>query len=379
MPKITKSGDVDHGGQGFRRHMLREIYEQPAALERAILAHLGSSGLLGTQLDAIESSFRTARRIVIAASGSSRHAGLAGEIMLEDRADIAVDVEYASEFACRTHVGPIATVIVISQSGETSDTVAAQRTARELNAETIAITNVEHSTLAREATVPLYTNAGPELSIPATKSFTSQLAVLYMLALHVARKRNCSTTDENVAAFRNIPSVIDTCLSEWDASMAECASRYKGAPGFLFVGRAIHYAIAREGALKVKETSYVHAEGYPTGELLHGPQALVDENLPVVAIVTCDRQDPDSVVRYEKSLAVLEKIKSEGGKLIALATEDCKEIRRFSDHVIFIPRTPELLLPLVEVVPLQLFAYHIATMKGYDVDRPRNLVKAVVE
>lgn len=359
--------------------MLREIYEQPAALERTIRSHIRHDSLFANLLNPVEAAIRGSRRIVIAASGSSRHAGLAGEIMLEDAAGIPVDVEYASEFACRSHVGPLATVIVISQSGETSDTVAAERTARELNAETIAITNVEHSTLAREASVPLYTNAGPELSIPATKSFTSQLAVLYMLALHIAAKRDVSVSDASITALESIPSAIDACLNEWDASMAECAARYKDAPGFLFVGRAVHYSIAREGALKVKETSYVHAEGYPTGELLHGPQALVDENLPVVAIVTCDRQDPDSVMRYEKSLAVLEKIKSEGGKLIALATEDCKDIRRFSDHVIFIPRAPELLLPLVEVVPLQLFAYHIATMKGYDVDRPRNLVKAVVE
>jgi glucosamine--fructose-6-phosphate aminotransferase (isomerizing) len=379
MSEIVQSDNSNDNGQRLRSYMLREIYEQPEALERTIRAHMSADGLLGTLLDPLEATVRNARRIVIAASGSSRHAGLAGEIMLEDMADIRVDVEYASEFECRTSVGPIATVVVISQSGETSDTVAAQRTARDLNAQTIAIANVKHSTLALEATVPVYTHAGPELSIPATKSFTSQLAVLYMLALHLARKRNPGAVDDNIASLTQVPSAIEACLGDWDASMAECAARYKDAPGFLFVGRAIHYAIAREGALKVKETSYVHAEGYPTGELLHGPQALVDENLPVVAIVTCDRQDPDSVMRYEKSLAVLEKIKSEGGKLIALATEDCKDIRRFSDHVIFIPRTPELLLPLVEVVPLQLFAYHIATMKGYDVDRPRNLVKAVVE
>lgn len=363
--------------------MLREIYEQPEALRRSLRAHLSEDLIFANELQAIESSLLTFKKIIIAASGSSRHAGLAGEIMIEDLSGTPVDVEYASEYCYRsTHAGSDPLVIVITQSGETADTVAAQREALTSGAKTVAICNVENSTIAREATTRLFTYAGPELSIPATKSFTTQLSVLYMVALFLARTRGRMTSEvvrTHLRQFQELPGALERAIPAWDQQASDCAARYRTSPTFLFVGRGIHYAIAREGALKLKETSYVHAEGYPTGELSHGPQALVAKGLPVVAIATCDPNDPDSVLRNSKSLPIFRKIKSDGGKLLLITTEGNDEMVSLADDCIIVPSAPELLLPILEAVPLQLFAYHVARMNGYDVDRPRNLVKAVVE
>jgi glucosamine--fructose-6-phosphate aminotransferase (isomerizing) len=330
----------------------------------------------------VESALFAFTKIIIAASGSSRHAGLAGEIMFEDLAGTAVDVEYASEYCYRsTHAGADPIVLVITQSGETADTIAAQREALNRGARTISIANVANSTIVREATAALCTQAGPEKAIPATKSFTAQLTMLYLLALLLARKRGRMTSEvtrARVNALREIPEAIQKSLAAWDELTASFAKVHRDDKGFLFLGRGVHYAIAREGALKMKEISQVHAEGLPTGELRHGSNALIDEDLPVVVLATRDAADPDSMLRYEKTLAVLEYVVSRGAKVLALATGDDRRVRALSQQMISIPAVTELITPLLEVVPLQLLAYHFGVANGCDVDQPRNLVKAVV-
>ena len=365
----------------FPHFMLREIYEQPQAIRETIKRNAEGDVIFPKALKPLEIALSAFKKIIIAASGSSRHAGLAGEIMLEDLAGIAVDVEYASEYCYRsTHAGTDPIVVLITQSGETADTIAAQREAFNRGAETVAISNVEDSTIAREASATLYTHAGLEQAVPATKSFTAQLAILYLFSLYLARHRG-RMTSEVICAHLNqmaaVPSGIERSLAVWDAQAAECARLYQQTKAFLFLGRGVHYAIAREGALKVKEMSYVEAEGLPAGELLHGPNALVDDNLTAVVLATRDSADPDSILRYQKTLTVLEYVKRHGGKAIAIATEGGQEIQALAQRVIFVPSAPELLLPILEVVPLQLFAYHFAVLNGSDVDHPRNLAKAV--
>jgi len=362
--------------------MLRETYEQPHAIRETIRHNVAGDAIFPRAVQPLESALLAFKKIIIAASGSSRHAGLAGEIMMEDLAGVAVDVEYASEYCHRsTHAGADPIVIVITQSGETADTIAAQREALSRGAQTVAISNVAESTIAREATAALHTHAGPEIAIPATKSFTAQLSILYLFSLFLARRRGRMTSDVIRAHLRhllNVPERMGESLASWDAAAADCAKLFQQSKSFLFLGRGVHYAIAREGALKLKEISYVQAEGMPAGELRHGSSALVDSSLVVVAIATRDASDQDSMVRYQKTLGVLEYVKSRGGKAIAVATEGDREIASSADRVLFVPAAPELLLPILEVVPLQLFAYHFAVLNGCDVDSPRNLVKAVI-
>ncbi|MFB3812988.1 MAG: SIS domain-containing protein [Terriglobales bacterium] len=370
-------------GGALRQHaMLREIYAQPQAILETIQQHVREDIIFGSALHAIENALLTFRKIIIAASGSSRHAGLAGEIMIEDLTGTPVDVEYASEYCYRsTHAGADPIVMLITQSGETADTIAAQREALARGSRTLAVCNVAGSTISREASALLLTHAGRELAVPATKSFTAQLTVLYLFALFLARKRGRMTSEVIRAHLRrllDIPAAIDSALPVWDAQTSECARHYLRAQTFLYLGRGVHYAIAREGALKLKESSYTHAEGYPTGELKHGPQALVAEGLPIVALVARDDSDPDSVLRYRKSVGILRDAKSHGARVIAVATEGDQEIGAIADHVFFVPATSELLLPILEVVPLQLLAYRIAVMNGCDVDHPRNLAKSVM-
>jgi glutamine---fructose-6-phosphate transaminase (isomerizing) len=366
----------------FPNAMLSEIYEQPRAIRETIRQNVDGDIIFGKSLQPIENALFAFKKIIIAASGSSRHAGLAGEIMMEDLAGIAVDVEYASEYCYRsTHAGTDPIVVVITQSGETADTTAAQREALNRGAKTVAISNVADSTISREASAKLHTSAGLEKAVPATKSFTTQLTILYLLSLFLARKRGrltSETTRAHLNQLDSIPTAIEASLETWDKRAAECAKVFQHARAFLFLGRGVHYAIAREGALKLKEISYVQAEGLPAGELRHGPNALVDENLPILVLATRDDSDPDSMLRYHKTLAVIEHIKATGGKTIAIATEGDKEIDKAATHVIFVPPAPELLLPILEVVPLQLFAYHFAILNGHNVDSPRNLTKAVV-
>jgi glutamine---fructose-6-phosphate transaminase (isomerizing) len=362
--------------------MRREVYEQPQAIAKTIEKHLKDDLIFPGELDAIETALLTFEKLIIAASGTSRHAGLAGEIMIEDLSGVAVDVEYASEYSYRsTHAAIDPIVTVITQSGETADTLAALREALTRGLKTIAISNVSPATIVREANAALITGAGPELAVPATKSFTTQLTILYLMALFLARKRGRMTSEVTrsyLHRLSRLPDAIEKSLRSWDERAERFGEAHFKAEKFLYLGRGVHYAIAREGALKLKETSYAHAEGYPCGELKHGPNALVDEKLPVVVIATRDHHDPDSVLRYQRTLEVMKEVKSRRGPLVAVATEGDKEVESIADHVFYVPAASELLLPIIEVIPLQLFAYHIATKKGYDVDHPRNLVKAVV-
>jgi glucosamine--fructose-6-phosphate aminotransferase (isomerizing) len=362
--------------------MLREIYQQPAAIARTIKKHLKDGTIFPGELQAIETSLLTFSKLIVAASGSSRHAGLAGEIMIEDLSGVAVDVEYASEYCYRsTHAAAAPIVMVITQSGETADTIAAQREASKRGVQTIAISNVARATIVREASAALISGAGPELAIPATKSFTAQLTILYLMALFLACKRGRMTSEVTrsyLQRLQRLPQAIEQNLRTWDHLAEQFAAAHFRAEKFLYLGRGVHYAIAREGALKLKEISYAHAEGYPAGELKHGPNALVDETLPVVVLATCDHGDPDSVLRFRRTLEVMKEVQSRRGSLVAVATEGDTEVAKIARHVFYVPAAPELLLPVVEVIPLQLFAYHVAVKKGYDVDRPRNLVKAVL-
>ena len=372
----------ENGPQTFSHAMRREIYEQPAAISRTVERHLQRDILFPGELEPIEGALLTFEKLIIAASGSSRHAGLAGEIMIEDLSGVAVDVEYASEYCYRsTHASVDPIVMVITQSGETADTIAAQREALTRGVKTIAISNVPDTTIVREAGAALITGAGPEVAVPATKSFTTQVTILYLMALFLARKRGRMTSEVTrsyLDRLMRLPEAIDKQLLDWDSLAAQFAAVHFNAEKFLYLGRGVHYAIAREGALKLKEISYAHAEGYPAGELKHGPNALVDKHLPVVVLATCDHRDPDSVLRYRRTLEVMKEVRSRSGPLVTVATEGDEEVASIADHVFYVPSAPELLLPIVEVIPLQLFAYHVAVKKGYDVDHPRNLVKAVV-
>jgi glutamine---fructose-6-phosphate transaminase (isomerizing) len=376
--KQTKSSN----NQPDSHIMWREIYEQPQAIAKTVEKHLKDDMIFPGELVAIESALLTFEKLIIAASGSSRHAGLAGEIMIEDLSGVAVDVEYASEYCYRsTHAAVDPIVMVITQSGETADTLAAQREALTRGVKTIAISNVSPATIVREAGAALITGAGPELAVPATKSFTTQVTILYLMALFLARKRGRMTSEVTRSYLQRLlrlPEAIEKNLRAWDDLASQFAAKRFHAEKFLYLGRGVHYAIAREGALKLKEISYAHAEGYPAGELKHGPNALVDEKLPVVVLATVDRSDPDSVLRYRRTLEVMKEVKSRRGPLVTVATEGDTEVSAIADHVFYVPAAPELLLPILEVIPLQLFAYHVAINKGYDVDHPRNLVKAVV-
>jgi len=369
----------------FPHHMLREIYEQPAAIARTLAHYLDPDPVAfrDQPLRAVAALFARHPDLIIAASGSSRHAGLAAEILLEDLAGLIVDVEYASEYACRStttrrHPDNPSPVLVLSQSGETADTLAALREAARRGHPTIAVTNVPHSTMAREASIDLPTLAGVELAIPATKSFTTQLALIEVLALLAARERNAPANIESqLAVLTRVPAAIAAQLPAWEQTIATLAPLYSDARTFLYLGRGVHYAIAREGALKLKESSYLHAEGYPTGELKHGPNALVSPEVPLVVLATVDPADPESTLRYDKTVSLLEDMRKQGARVLALANTGDATIAALATHTIPIAPAAESLLPISEVVPLQLFAYHMAITHGVDVDRPRNLTKAV--
>jgi glucosamine--fructose-6-phosphate aminotransferase (isomerizing) len=300
--------------------------------------------------------------------------------MIQDLTSVPVDVDYASEFEYRNPlIGPYELAILITQSGETADTTGALREAKKKGSRTIAISNVVGSTIAREADGVLYTHAGKETSIASTKAFTAQMAVLYLFALHLAQARgtlNKKQIQEHISQLLALPSKVEQVL-ESAAQCEDLAKCYRAVEDFLFLGRAVHYPIAMDGALKLKEVSYVHAEGYPTGETKHGPNALIDEKLPVVVIATCDRTDPGSVLRYEKSLHNIQGFKKQRAHVIALVTKGDEDVAALADHAICIPAAPELLSPILEMVPLQLFAYYMAVHRGLDVDRPRNLTKSV--
>ena len=370
----------------FVHEMLREIYEQPDALRRTLDLYLRENALKPQIAAELASWPDAAGEVLIAASGSSRHSGLYGEILLEDLCGLAVDVEYASEYSSRGGAGYVdvrhPSVLVLSQSGETSDTLAALAEARRQGHKTLAITNHAESTMATEADISMPLAAGVEKAIPATKSFTCQLAVLYLLALYEGARlgrMDSETLAAHIKELLVLPGTLASQLDGWREQSAALACKYAAAATFLYLGRGIHYAIAREGALKLKEASYVHAEGYPVGELKHGPNALVSDRVPLVVLATMDRALEASVMRYEKTLQLLTDMKAQGAHVIALANSGDAQVSALATDCVFVPPASEYLLPILEVVPLQLFAYFMALQHGVDVDRPRNLSKAVVE
>jgi glucosamine--fructose-6-phosphate aminotransferase (isomerizing) len=367
---------------GFKHFMLKEIYEQPRAVRDTTLGRVSqdTGHIFLDEMEISEAEFRAAKKINITACGTSWHAGQAGKFMIESLARVPVEVDYASEWRYRDPiVSPETITLVISQSGETADTIAAQREAKARGSKTLAICNVVGSMITREAAGTIYTHAGPEIGVASTKAFTGQLTALYLFALYLGQVRGTISPEQAKKAVQeltHIPGKLEQLLTH-DELCEELAKTYVRAQDFLFLGRGIHYPIALEGALKLKEISYIHAEGYPAGEMKHGPNALIDENLPVVIIATKDVNQPGSIVRYEKTLSNLKEVKARSGKVIVLATEGDEDAKDGADHVIYIPPAPEELVPILEIVPLQLLAYHIAVRRGCDVDQPRNLAKSV--
>jgi glucosamine--fructose-6-phosphate aminotransferase (isomerizing) len=368
---------------GYKHFMLKEIWEQPRAVRDTTLGRISleTGEIFLGEMKITDDHFRAATQVNIAACGTSWHSALAGKYMIERLARIPVEVDYASEYRYRDPIAdPHALGMLITQSGETADTLAAQREMIAKGSMTIAICNVVGSMVAREAHGTIYTHAGPEIGVASTKAFTAQLTALFLFALHMAQKRGAIASAESAALvdeLSRIPGKIEEVLRQRDGECRQLAKVFASASNFLFLGRGIHFPIALEGALKLKEISYIHAEGYPAGEMKHGPNALIDEALPVVVLATSDAGSPESMLRYEKTLSNIQEVTARSGRVIAVATEGNKQIRELVEHVIFVPHAPELLAPLLEVIPLQLLAYHIAVRRGCDVDQPRNLAKSV--
>jgi glucosamine--fructose-6-phosphate aminotransferase (isomerizing) len=368
---------------GYKHFMLKEINEQPRAIRDTTLGRvsLDTGQVFLQEMQITAEDFRTASQITIAACGSSWHAGLAGKFMIERLARLPVEVDYASEYRYRDPIAdPRAIGLLITQSGETADTIAAQRELISKGSKTLAICNVVGAAVTREAQGTITTNAGPEIGVASTKAFTAQLTALFVFALYLAQLRGTVTEEQSVhlvTELSKIPGKIEEILRSVDDQCCQLAKSFSTARDFLFLGRGIHYPIALEGALKLKEISYIHAEGYPAGEMKHGPNALIDETLPCVCIATKDPSDASSVLKYEKTLSNIQEVTARSGRVIAIAIEGDEQIAQLVEHVIYIPQAPELLLPVLEVVPLQLLAYHIAVRRGCDVDQPRNLAKSV--
>ena len=367
---------------GFRHFMLKEIFEQPRSLQEAIAGRISpdSEDVILDEAKIPEEAFAKIERIHVVACGTSWHAALVGKFLIEDLARIPVEIDYGSEFRYRDPlVDGNCLVIAISQSGETADTLAAVREAKAKNARILSICNVVGSMLSRESEGNLYIRSGPEIGVASTKAFTCQIAVLEMLALYLARIRKKLQPTQSASIFpglKRLPHCVEQILAQ-SASYEEIAKAIYRHNNSLYLGRGIHYPIALEGALKLKEISYIHAEGYPAGEMKHGPNALIDRNFPVVALAARDPQNPRSVLRYEKMLSNIEEVRAREGIIIALASEDDSQILRMAEHVIRIPEISDYLLPILMIVPLQLLAYHIAVLRGCDVDQPRNLAKSV--
>ncbi|HUD71480.1 MAG TPA: glutamine--fructose-6-phosphate transaminase (isomerizing) [Dongiaceae bacterium] len=360
---------------GFKHFMLKEIYEQPRAIRDTLLGRVSqeSGKIFLDEMEITEEEFRRCRKLHIVACGTSWHAALVGKFLIERLARLPVEVDIASEFRYRNPIlDPDHLVMVISQSGETADTIAAQREARARGLKTIAICNVVGSMATREAQGVIYTHAGPEIGVASTKAFTAQIAALHLFALHVAQVRGALTPEQSKDLIRDLlhlPTLIEQVLAK-DAEVEEIAKEHFRASDFLYLGRGVNYPIALEGALKLKEISYIHAEGYPAGEMKHGPIALIDQNLPVVALVFGD-------ALYEKMMSNVEEAQARDGVIIMITEEGHEDAGRRCARVFTIPKTADLLTPILAVVPLQLLAYHIALRLGCDVDQPRNLAKSV--
>ena len=369
---------------GYKHFMQKEIFEQPRAVRDTLLGRISQDTgkiFLG-DMQITERQFRDFQQVRIVACGTSWHAGLAGKFMIERLARMQVEVDYGSEFRYRDPILDGRTLTVcISQSGETADTLAGQREAKLKGSPTLAICNVMGSMVTREALGTILTHAGPEIGVASTKAFTSQLTALLLLGAYLGEIRGTLTNEAAkglLQEFTRIPHKIETILQGDETGLYESLARqFFRNTDFLYLGRGIHYPIALEGALKLKEISYIHAEGYPAGEMKHGPNALIDENLPVVVLATHDESDPDSVTRYEKSVSNIQEVKARDGIVISVVTAGDHLARGVSNHIIEVPPAPELLSPMLEIVPLQLLAYHIAVRRGCDVDQPRNLAKSV--
>ena len=367
----------------FPHWMLREIHEQPDTLRATLDNYVAGTSFRADTCAPLRGWLQATRgEVVVAASGSSRHAGMVAELLLEDLSGTAVDVEYASEYTYRCESAlKNASVLVVSQSGETADTLAALRKANTLGHATMAITNVPTSTMALEASASFPTAAGRERAIPATKSFTAQLLNLYLLALLSAEARGTLNDAElalRLSELSGLPTMLERQLPRWEVSANEAAIKLQNAKSFLFLGRGIHYPIAREGALKLKESAYLHAEGYPSGELKHGPNALVSEGTPLVMIATVDPSDEGSAERYEKVLQLMRDMQRQGAEIVAIANASDAAVAELASHTFFVEPAREPLIAICEVVPLQLLSYCMAVNLGIDVDHPRNLSKAVL-
>jgi glucosamine--fructose-6-phosphate aminotransferase (isomerizing) len=367
---------------GYKHFMLKEIYEQPRAVRDTTLGRVSqeTGQVFLDEMDIAPAEFARFRQVKIIACGTSWHAALAGKFMIEKLARLPVEVDYGSEFRYRDPIMSDHTLtIVISQSGETADTLAAQREAKQKGSPTLAICNAVGSMITREAAGTIYTHAGPEIGVASTKAFTCQLTALFILAMYLGQANG--SLDEScsralVQELLHIPGKLEAVLSH-DPVYEALGRELHRATDFLFLGRGVHFPIALEGALKLKEISYIHAEGYPAGEMKHGPNALIDEKLPVVVLATHDSSNRESRLLYEKTLSNIQEVKAREGIVVALVTEGDQEVRRFADHVIEIPPASDLLAPILEIAPLQLLAYHIAVRRGCDVDQPRNLAKSV--
>lgn len=367
--------NIDRIEKGGHDHfMMKEIMEQPQtimdAMRGRLLVEEGTARLGGIRHEV--DSMLYARRILLTACGTSWHAALIGEYMLEEFVRVPVEVEYASEFRYRDPViDRDAVVMVISQSGETADTLAAAREAKRKGAKVFGICNAVGSTIARETDAGVFLHAGPEIGVASTKAFTSQLTVLSLITLLLARMRSMSAAKgaEVVQAMQALPRQIEAILAQRE-QVRKIAESFHQANNFLYLGRGYNFPVALEGALKLKEISYIHAEGYPAAEMKHGPIALIDANMPVVFIATQDST-------YDKIMSNIEEVRARRGRVIAIATEGDEDIRKVSDHVLYVPRTIEMLTPILTIIPLQLLAYYIAIMRGCDVDQPRNLAKSV--
>jgi glucosamine--fructose-6-phosphate aminotransferase (isomerizing) len=367
---------------GYKHFMLKEIFEQPRAVRDTMLGRVGqeTGRIFLDEMDISPAEFARFRQVKIIACGTSWHAGLAGKFIIEKLARVPVEVDYGSEFRYRDPIVNENTLtVVISQSGETADTLAAQREAKQKGSKTLAICNVVGSMITREASGTIYTHAGPEIGVASTKAFTCQLTALFILAMYLGQAKQ--SLDETASRclmqeLLRVPGKLEAVLAHNDVYEALGRELHR-ATDFLFLGRGVHFPIALEGALKLKEISYIHAEGYPAGEMKHGPNALIDENLPVVVLATCDPTSEESRTIYEKTLSNIQEVKAREGKVVAVVSQGDEHVHKVADHVIEIPPSSDLLSPILEIVPLQLLAYHIAVRRGCDVDQPRNLAKSV--
>ncbi|HEV2863738.1 MAG TPA: glutamine--fructose-6-phosphate transaminase (isomerizing) [Pyrinomonadaceae bacterium] len=367
---------------GFKHFMLKEIYEQPRAVRDTVQGRISleTGRVYLDEMNITPEEFKQFDRVMIAACGTSWHAGLAGKYMIEQLARVPVEVDYASEFRYRDPVMSEKTLLlVISQSGETADTIAALREARSLGSKILAICNVQGSMITRESDGTILTHAGPEIGVASTKAFTSQMIALYLFALYLGNLRGTLTEADarsHAQQLAELPVKIEHLLSESD-ELEELAREFHRATDFLYLGRGINFPVALEGALKLKEISYIHAEGYPAGEMKHGPNALIDERLPVVVVNPREEGNKASELRYEKTHSNIVEVKAREGVVISVLTEGDQMSAEVSDHRITIPESSDLLSPILAIIPLQLLAYHIAVRRGCDVDQPRNLAKSV--